>query len=420
MLRCLLAVWLVLMPSLAFAQEGGMGIVAVVNDDVISSLDVEERMAYAMATSNMPDSPAMRANMRRQMLKMMIDETLQLQEAKRQNLEATDDEVAGAILSINQQRGHQSGAFESFLASRGVPLSAVERQLKAQVSWQKVVGRSIRPRVRISEQEVQIERERIALGKRISEVQISSVFLPVEDAKEEPSVLNTAENLVKAAREGADFKALAQQFSFGSPDLIEQNQERWVQPHQLEPVLARVVAGLGKGEISPPIRSLSGYHIIKLHDARSANTAQSSNSEVLLKQMVLHLPENAAVEDAEKALGIAREVARRPNACTVPEAGEGVVAKEADFDVTYQRMEFQTLQPHLQNMLINLRVGDVSEPFAAPDGIHMVQLCERVEMPMQLPPVEEVRQALTMQKIESDAEKLMRNLRRDALIEIRL
>lgn len=419
MLRYLLAVFLLLLSPLAHAQEGGMGIVAVVNEDVISSLDVEERMAYAIATSNIPDSEAIRTNMRRQIVKIMVDELLQLQEAKRLKLEATQEEIAGAILNINQQRGHPSGVFEQFLANRGVPLSAVERQLKAQVSWQKVVARVVRPRVRVSEQEVQIERERIAMGKRISEVKISSIFLPVENMKEEAAVLETAENLMKAVREGADFAALARQFSFGSAELIEQNQERWVQPHQLEPVLARVVAGLGQGEVSPPVRSLSGYHIIKLHDSRSANTAQSSSSEVLLKQMVLHLPADAPVDEAEKALARARDMARKPDGCMAQQP-VGELTREGEFDVTYQRVEFTALSSHLQNMLVNLRVGDVSEPFATPEGIHVVQLCERIEMPLQLPPVEEVRQALTMQKMESEAEKLMRSLRRDALIEIRL
>lgn len=402
------------MPS--FAQ---MRIVAVVNDDMISSLDVDQRMRFTLATTNMSPSAEIFERMRPQIIRQLIDERLQMQEVARLGIVVTQEEIEGGFANVNQQRGLPAGSFQQFLASRDVPEITVKDQMRAQIGWSKVVVQSLRKKVRVSEDEIQRARENAAIGKNISEFRISSIVLAVDKPEDEPSVRALAEKLVAEIRDGANFNALARQFSAGGQQVIDENQNRWVAPHELEPVLAKTINGLNVGEVSPPIRTLAGYHLIKLHDARTVNTAQVLESEMLLKQITMKLKATAERRDAEVLLEIAREVAKYPGTCQEEQvAGVGGL-QDLQFDINFQRVQFRQLQPQLQNMIANLRVGDVSEPYASPEGIHLVQLCERVEMPKELPPVEKVREKLFRDKIELEAEKRMRDLRRDALIEVR-
>lgn len=404
------------MPLPAAAQ---LGIAAVVNDDMISSLDVEQRMRFTLATTDLSDSPEVRERLRPQIIRQLVDEHLQMQEAARLGIVVTQEEIDGAFENVNQQRGLPSGSFERFLESRNVPLETVKGQMRAQIGWSKVVVDSLRKKVRVSEDEIRREQENAALGKDISEFRVSSIVLAVDSPEDEPSVRELAIKLATEIRGGANFSALARQFSAGSADIIEENQNRWVAPHQLEPVLAKALNALEVGEVSPPIRTLAGYHLIKLHDARTVNTAQVLDSEIVLKQITMKLKHTAEHQEAEVLLDIAREVAKYPGTCQEDQIAGASGLEDLQFDVNFQRARFRQLQPQLQTMLASLRVGDVSEPYATPEGIHMVQLCERVEMPRQLPPAEQVREKLYRDKIEMEAVKRMRDLRREALIEVR-
>lgn len=401
------------------AQASPLQIVAVVNDDMISSLDVEQRIQAAMATTGLSDSPEVRERMRSQILRGLIDEQLQKQEARRLGLVVTAEELRTAFGNINKQQQMPPGTFQRFMLQRGVSLDTVSDQLRAQIAWSKVIMQSLRSKVRVSEDEVNRVREQLSLGQDISEFQISSIVLAVDQPSRDEEVRALAEKLVSEIEGGANFAALARQFSAGSAEVIEQNQHRWVQLHQLEPLLAKNIARMQRGEVTVPVRTLSGYHIIKLHDQRTANTARSFDSEVLIKQVTMKLKPDAQHQEAEVLLDIARQVAKYPGTCHEKEVAGATDLDELDFSTSFQRVGFKQLQPQVQNMLANLRVGDVSEPFATPDGIHLVMLCERVEMPPELPPVERVREKLMQDKLELEAAKRLRDLRREAFIEVR-
>lgn len=396
-----------------------MGIVAVVNDDMISSLDVENRILFTLATTGMNASGEVVQRMREQIIRQLVDEHLQMQEAARLGVVVTQEEIDGAFANVNQQRGLPAGSFEQFLVSRGISQDTVKDQMRAQIGWSKVVAQSLRSKVKVSEDEVERAREYAAQGKDISEFRISSIVLAVDKPEDDASVRALAEKLVGEIRGGANFGAMARQFSVGGADVVEENQNRWVAPHQLEPVLARTLNALNVGDVSPPVRTLSGYHLIKLHDARTTNTAQVLDSEVLLKQITMKLKPTAQHQEAEVLLDIARQVGKYPGICTEKQVAGVENLDNLQFDVNFQRAAFRQLQPQLQQMLASLRVGDVSAPYATPEGIHLIQLCERVEMPKQLPPAEQVREKIFRDKIEMEATKRMRDLRREALVEIR-
>lgn len=406
-----------LSPHSASAQ--GMGVAAVVNDDMISTLDIDQRLSFVLATTGLQDSPDVRKKLIPQIIRALVDERLQSQEASRQGITVTQDDIDASYARVDSQRQLPPGSFREFLARSGVPADTVEDQMRAQIGWSKVVFQKLRTKVRVSEDDVKLERERLAQGQNVNEYQISSIVLAVNDPSEDASVKELADNLAAEVNSGASFEALARQFSAGGPEMVEQNQFRWVQLHQLEPTLAKRLAKMVKAQVSEPIRTLSGYHLIKLHDTRSSNTSATIDSEVLLKEITMKLKPTAQQKEAEMLIEIAREVGKYPGTCQ-DDAIAGIGGMdELEFSVKFDRLAFRNIQPQMQMMLANLRVGDVSEPFATPDGIHMVMLCERIELPQQLPPVEKVKERLYQEKLELEAAKRLRELRREAFVEVR-
>ncbi|MBM3619033.1 MAG: hypothetical protein FJX23_10890, partial [Alphaproteobacteria bacterium] len=393
----------------AKAQEP-VQIAAVVNNSIITTDDLGARIRLAVATSGIEATPEVQRRMAVQVLRGLVDEQLQLQEAARLNINVPDEEVDAAITSINAQRRLPDGAFQQFLASRGVPVETVESQARAQIAWSKVVAQNLRSRVRVSTDEINRERESIAAGKEVTEYNLSSIVLPVDKPEDDAETQKLAQQLATDITGGANFTALAAQFSAGGAELVEQNQYRWVQLHQLEPVLARAVSALEKDGVSPILRSATGYHIIKLNDKRQSNLKKVADSEVLLKQIVMKLKETAEPQEAQLLLGIAREVARHPGNCMQEQVAGMEAMEDLKFEVKYERVEFRELQGEIQAMLANLRVGDVTEPFATPEGIHLVQLCERVEKPAELPPVEQIQSRLFQQKLQMESAKRLRDL----------
>ena len=97
-----------------------MRIAAVVNDEVVSVFDLVSRMQMVMLSSNIPDTPELRERMGRQVLRSLIDEKLQMQEAKRQNVTVTDTDVEKALTQIAQQNNMSTEQLTGLLKSRGI------------------------------------------------------------------------------------------------------------------------------------------------------------------------------------------------------------------------------------------------------------------------------------------------------------
>ena len=118
-----------------------MRIAAVVNDEVISVFDLVSRLRMVLLSSNIPDTPEARQKVEAQVLRSLVDEKLQLQEAKKQNVVATDDEINTALGQIEKQNNMQPGQLNEFLKSRGIDRSSLINQVTASIVWAKLVRR---------------------------------------------------------------------------------------------------------------------------------------------------------------------------------------------------------------------------------------------------------------------------------------
>ncbi len=422
----LLAIFMVFTP----AYGDTIKVVALVNDQIISSMDLNERAAMVMGTTGIPDTAENRARLLPQILNQLIDEKLEMQEAAQDGITISDEKLHQGIAQIEKQSGKPPGSLETFLESKGVSKLSFFAQARAQMAWSEIILKKVRPKVHISDQEIaRYTKHKTTTGGPVSEVMISAIQLPVDSPANEAAVHKVADNLAEEIRAGASFEAVAAQFS-SSTNGTKSSEPFWVELSQMNPAIVSAISKTSRGSITDPVRTESGYQIIKLLDTRQqasaapvADNTSAPRVELAYKQIILTPTEKAAKQKPDILMGLASKVSAVPGGCNdTPMQGKGDL-KAFNFAVTFQRGLTSNLPPALTNVLSSLSVGSTSQPIATPQGIRIFTLCERTELPpVKIAPevaAETARQAIYEEKLQLEAQKFLRNLRREAFIEIR-
>lgn len=276
--RLLLASLACLAPTLASAQTPTQRIAAVVNDEVITSGDLIDRINLGIATSGLPNDDATRQRLAPQVLRSFIDEKLQLQEAKRLRIDVTDADMDQALQTIAQRNNTTVPVLLQFLSDRGLSPRALQDQLRAQIAWLKIVSRELRPKVVVTQE--QIER---ALGRGTGddarEIQLSEILLPVYDRNQEDQAITDAQGLVVSLRGGADFAAVARQVS-AAATAENGGDLGWVPLSAIVPDVRDRIGALPVGQVSDPILSQAGVHIFLVRGQRTRTQGAGDRDSV--------------------------------------------------------------------------------------------------------------------------------------------
>ena len=406
--------------SNAFASSNSLSsnhrVAAIVNDNIISELEVTERINLIIATTGMQNTPETNKMLTSQVMRSLIDESLQISEVEKLNIFISDDEITQAINTLEQQRGKDSGSLIAYMKANNVDVQTFKQQLKAQISWNKLIGRSIAPKISISETELENEINfRKRETQKIVQVLLSGLLLPVSSPSEVSKVEKLASHLVTEMKNGASYDALASQLSASG---ARTDKPTWVDANKLDPMIKDAIAKMDKTAISSPIKMPAGIQIVKLHNKRTIRIER--DAEVLLKQLILTLENDAEMKDVDVLMDIAKAVAKKPGKCKDKNIAGINDFEGLNIDISNVRTQLSLMSKEVLPLIKDLQVGQVAEPFAAPDGIHLLQLCEKISLPMPKPDENEMKQALFNKKLELESLKYLRNLRRDAFIDIRL
>jgi peptidyl-prolyl cis-trans isomerase SurA len=267
-------------PALAAKKDTAVpmkpDIAAVVGQEVVSTYDLDNRIKFIMASSNLPMTEEVRARLRPQVIRTLIDERLQLKNAAQNAIQISDLDVQEAIKGIEKDRGMQQGTIFRMLENDRVPKDTFREQIRAQLAWRKLVLKKLRPLVRINDDELKLVKlPPVAVAPQ--EIKMAVLTLPVDSPEREKEVLATALNLAKELRAGASFEEVTRQLSGGA--VKGSDEAFWVHPAQLAPPLARALANASDGMITEPIRTETGFALVKVYATRSrASDAEKAKS----------------------------------------------------------------------------------------------------------------------------------------------
>ena len=415
LLRTLVIVLVTLSPSLALAQ--GLRVVARVNDDAITDFDLQQRVLFAIRTTGLQDSPDLRQRMAAQILRQMVDERLQIQDAKKLGLKATDAELQQRFNDIERAAGMSRGQFRQYLQSVGVPFDIAIQQIEAQIAWTKIMRRKVIPQVDISEAEIDdaLNRMRGNVGK--TESRVAEIFVPVDRADLADEAKRRADRIMEQLRRGAPFGAVAQQFSQGATAQAG-GELGWVLPGSLDPTLDAAVERLQLRQYSYPIRSTSGWHILYVIDRRAFAATRPDDMRLNLTQMTLPLPVNATQEEVSKATTEAQRALTGVRSCSDLHARARELKGATSGDLSGVRVGDLQANRQMYEELPRLSVGGTAGPFRVAEGLQVVALCGKSGSDG-LPTRDAISQQLLLQKLDAAGRRYMRDLRRQATVDVK-
>lgn len=414
-LRTFVALIVVLLPLAAAAQ--GLRVVARVNDDAITDFDLSQRVLFAIRTTGLADSPDLRQRMASQILRQMIDEKLQLQDAKRLGLKTSQNELDQRFSDIERAAGMARGQFRQYLQSVGVPFDIAVQQIDAQIAWSKIVRRRVRPQVDVSEGEIDDALNRMKSNVGKTEARVAEIFVPVDRPELADDAKRSADRIIGQLRAGAPFGAVAQQFSQGATAQAG-GELGWVLPGSLDPALDGAIDRLQVRQFSEPIRSAAGYHILYVIDRRQFATARPDDIRLNLVQMTLPLPADASPEETSRVTAIAQKTMSSVRGCrdlfALAQQTKGATAG----DLQGVRVGDLAANRQMYEELPRLNPGGTAGPFRVAEGVQIVSLCGKTGSDG-MPGRDAISQQILLQKLEAAGRRYMRDLRRQATIDIK-
>ncbi len=399
-------------------------IIAVVNDDVIllSELDDFLRKIIQQLRSRGSRLPSLE-NLQRQALERMIIRRLQLQLAESTGVRVDDDTLNKAIRRIASQNQLSIDELRSALTQDGVDYAEFRQQIREEIILTKLKQRQVNNKVRVNDQEIQDY-----LGeqdmKQSAHVQYnySHILVALPEAASPEQIgekRKKAESILARHKAGEDFADLAISMSDGRKAL-EGGAHGWKSPDQLPTLFAGVLPDMKAGEISEPIQSFNGFHILKLNEIRG--TSERHTVEQTLARHIL-IRTSEVVSDQEVKLRLEQLKLRAEGGDNFAELAR------AHSDDTLSAKEGGNLGwvspgdmvPQFEQQMNETVINRISEPFRTQFGWHIVQVLDRQVRDNTEQYLENnARKILRNRKIQEMTEQWLRRLRDEAYIEYRL
>lgn len=388
---------------------------ATVNGEIITATDIEQRMALIRIANNDVELPPEEVQrLRQQVFSNLIDEKLQIQEAKAAEIEIDENLVDEQFARLAARFKQTPEQFTAYLDKMGSSAGAVKQQIRGEYAWDRLLARNIQSTTNVSTLEVDSVVERMMAAKGLDEFHLGEIYLSAT-SDELPAVEENARKIMQALQAGGSFAAYARQFSEASTAVVG-GDLGWVKAGQLPPVMAEAAAQMRPGQLVGPVQVPGGVSIMLMVDRRQILTADPRDAVLSLKQISLDFAPGTtptrATEMAAQFAASTRNIAGCGAADAVAqELGASVVSRD--------NIAMRQLPAPLQATLVDLQVGQTTQPFgAANEGISVLVLCGR-DMPQTAtaPNVEQIEARLLEEKVNKRAQRYLRDLRRDAVIE---
>ncbi len=389
---------------------------AIVNGSVITGTDVDQRLALVILANGgkVPDEE--RERLRLQVLRNIIDETLQIQEAKAHDVEITPAEVQQSFERVAVRFKRSPDAMAAYLRSQGSSERSIKRQIQGELAWSRLLRRRVEPNVNVSEEEVQAIIERLKAAKGTTEYHVGEIYLSATpDTAAE--VLNNARKIIEQIRQGGSFATYARQFSEASTASVG-GDLGWVRAEQLPDALAQAVQEITVGQIAGPITIPGGFSIVYLIDTRKIGMADPRDAILNLRQISVKFEPGITQAQATARAESFAKATQGMGGCG--KATEVAASQNAEI-VDNDQVRVRDLPAQLQDMMLKMQVGQVTQPFGSPtEGVRVFVLCGRDEPAGgNIPTPDEIRGPMEEKLVNQRALRYLRDLRRDAVIDYR-
>ena len=387
----------------------------VINGEIITGTDVDQRMAPILDANHNKIAPDEVGRLRLQVLRNLIDETLEIQEAKTAGITVDDDELNANYERVAKVNFHESPAeLDAYLAKIGSSPASVKRQIRAEMVWPRLLRKNITPFVNVSEAEVKELLARLQAAKGTEEYRVGEIFLTATSESHD-AVLANAKQIVDQLHKGGSFVAYARQYSEASTAVVG-GDLGWVRLAQLPPELATTVQGLASGQLAGPLEVRGGFDIVFLRDKRQVLTADPRDAVLALKQVSITLPAGISEAEATRRASDFGTALKAAKGCGTIDA---VAAKIGAQVVANDQVAARNLPAALQDTMLKMAPGEMTPPFGSiSEGLRVLMLCGRDDPKAgNGPSFDDLMAQMQDDRVNKRAQIYLRDLRRDAIIE---
>jgi len=393
--------------STAIAQSGQQGIAAVVNDDIITTYDLTQRVKYMIVTTGAERTEASVARIQRQALDNLINERLQVQELDKYESTVGDEEVNEGVARLFARNQLDPNEMVQRLASIGVSIETVRDQVRSEIAWQRVINGVYGQRIRITDSQIEEMMDRMEASASKPQYRVSEIFIEATpEINGKQGALVGANAMIAQLKEGAPFQLLARQFS-SAASAANGGNVGYVHEGELRPELDEVVRQMEPGGVSNPIEVPGGFYVIVLRDKKISESETLYN----LRQVTVES------EDTEAAMVELKGLGSKLNSCD--DVSEMIDTMEDVSSSAMGEVKESDLSPEIMEKLKDKDVGGLSDPFERPDGATSIMICDKEVTGSGVPTRQEIEDGLTDEQLAQASKRLLRDIRRKATLVVR-
>lgn len=417
----------VLLCSLFFSAFGAVHaevldkIVAVVEDDVILDRELEREVAAVVQrieANNAVVPPSY--ILRKQVLERMIIDMLQRQMAERAGITVTEEMLNSQATEIMRRNNMTAREFRAELESQGISYQGFLDTMRNEIIINQLRGREIGGRIKVTDREVEHYLETQGkIGEEATQYHLGHILIAVQEAASAQEIQKAwakANELVEKLRAGGDFAQAAMSYS-DDANALKGGDLGWRTKGDIPTMFASEVGDMNPGDIADPIRSPSGFHIVKLLEQKG------SEQHIVTKTKVRHIliKTNELIDDAEarkRLLALKERLANGEDFAALARAhsdDKGSALKGGSLDWVGPGDLVKPFEDAMEQLAIN----EISEPVQTQFGWHLIQVQDRENKDNSDEyKKNQVREAIRKRKIEEETELWMRRLRDEAFVEI--
>jgi len=409
LLICTSALPLVLVASHAQAQ-GAHGISAIVNDDIVTSRDLTQRVLFMVATTGAERDEATLSRIQRQALRNLVDEHIQMQESEKFDQSVADAEVNRSVGALFTRNGLDPNEVVERLASVGVSIETLRDQVRAEIAWQRIVNGLYGSRIRISDAQIDETLNRLTANASKPNYRVAEIYIEATpDIGGMDGAMEGANAMIEQVQQGAPFPLLAQQFS-SAPTAAKGGDVGWVREGELREEIDSVLTKMEAGSLSSPIQVPGGVYVIALLETK----VSKSETVYKLKQVNFQVSEESEMEGAK-----ARMIALKDTLKSCETLKTDIKAVEGLETADMGEVKSTEMSEQILGAISSTDIGDLSDPIMTPRGPVAVMVCDRRVSGSEIPTRDEIEDRLLDQQLAQASKRHLRDLRRKATIVVR-
>jgi peptidyl-prolyl cis-trans isomerase SurA len=407
------------------------GITATVGENSVSDYELDQRVKLFFATAGFKPTPEDVQRARKMQLNNLIDEHIQLAEARKRHITVSPVEVDDILNEMAKGQHTTVEALTEALAKGGSSIDELRKQQIASIAWRKVVGSEFGDQVVVTPAMIDDALRRAAEGASKTHYHVLEIFLPVDNPDKDAAVKTQMEDIEAQIHKGAPFRNLAQQYS-RNPSAAAGGDMGWIYDGQLDPALNAALAKMHVNDMSQPIRAKGGWYLLGLQerqeplgtDVKVEEPKPSGPPGTLpLARLLLPVPPGSPESVMKNTMNAAEQIRAATSSCDVlQKISENPQLKGSIF-MALGTVKLADVSEQMQKALADTKSGEVAEPFASDAGVEIIARCDERAPPPRvafaLPKRSEIEGELFQEQISAMARRFMRDLRRDANIQER-